>query len=400
MDGSAANPASGQEKRADSAGGALARVALLLGNFVIGIGVLAPSGMLDQLSKGLAVTIGDAGLLITYGAVVLCFGSPLMAWATTRIDRRTLLAGTLLIVALGNGASALAPDYLSLVIARLLMLVVAAIYTPQAASTVALIVPEKMRPSAIAFVFLGWSLAVAAGLPIVTTVAAHFGWRATFGLLGAIALISCVLLALTLPVGLKGAPVSFASWVAVARNRLILLLLAITILQTAGPFMIFTYLGPLAMDLAGATHEEVALLFAVGGITGFIGNVVATRQVVGWGAYRVSYSFQVVMLAGLIVWAVAAGVFPVMVFGMGLWGLGFAALNSMQQARLVAADPKLASASVALNTSSIYVGQAIGSGVGNQLYTSGYHHLLGYAAVVFLLAALATILATRPRQTT
>src|SRR5262249_15397328 len=117
MDVSAANSDSGQDKRGVSDRSALARLALLLGNFVIGIAVLAPSGMLDQLAHGLGVSIGDAGLLITYGAVVLCFGSPLMAWATTRIDRRTLLAGTLLIVALGNAASALASGYVSLLVA-------------------------------------------------------------------------------------------------------------------------------------------------------------------------------------------------------------------------------------------------------------------------------------------
>jgi DHA1 family inner membrane transport protein len=328
---------------------------------------------------------------------VLCFGSPLMAWATTRLDRRTLLAGTILVLALGHAASALAPGYGTLLASRLLMLVFAALYTPQAASTVALIVPEKARSSAIAFVFLGWSLAVAVGLPIVATVAHHFGWRATFAVLGGLAAASGALLAMSLPSGLKGAPVSLATWTAVGRNRLILLLLAITVLQTAGPFMIFTYLAPLAKDLAGASPDAIAFLFAVGGVTGFIGNLIATRLVVGWGAFLVSFLFQLIMLSGLVAWSLGSGVLSLMAFGVGLWGLGFAALNSMQQARLVGADPKLASASVALNTSSIYVGQAIGSGLGGWLFTHGYHHLMGYAAILFLLAALATIGLTRPK---
>jgi predicted MFS family arabinose efflux permease len=271
------------------------------------------------------------------------------------------------------------------------------VYTPQAASTVALIVPEKARASGIAFVFLGWSLAVAVGLPIVTGVAANLGWRATFAVLGGFAAACVVLLLVSLPAGLKGAPVSFATWTAVARNRLILLLLAITVLQTAGPFMIFTYLGPLVGALAGGSAGSVAIMFAIGGVTGFIGNLIATRLVVGWGAFRVSLLFQVAMLCGLVAWSFGAGVIALMGLGVGLWGLGFAALNSMQQARLVGADPKLASASVALNTSSIYVGQAIGSGLGGILFTHGYHHAMGYAAVVFLLAALGTIGLTRPK---
>src|SRR5258708_17988371 len=59
-----------------------APTALMLGNFVTGTSILAPAGMLSGLSGGLDVTIRDAGILITFGAIVLCIGSPLAAWLT------------------------------------------------------------------------------------------------------------------------------------------------------------------------------------------------------------------------------------------------------------------------------------------------------------------------------
>ena len=49
-----------------------APTALMLGNIVTGCSVLAPAGMLRELSDGLDVSITTAGLLITFGAVVLC----------------------------------------------------------------------------------------------------------------------------------------------------------------------------------------------------------------------------------------------------------------------------------------------------------------------------------------
>src|SRR5689334_12086602 len=131
----------------------LARYALLSGNFMVGLSVLAPAGMLPQLSEGLGVTIRDAGLLVTYGAVVLCLGSPIVSWLTTRVGRRMLLTGTLAIMAAGHFASGLAESYFAVLALRLMMLVFAAIYTPQAASTVALIEPEKSRAGALAFIF-------------------------------------------------------------------------------------------------------------------------------------------------------------------------------------------------------------------------------------------------------
>ena len=76
-----------------------AAYSLLLGNFVVGSCVLAPAGMLNDLAAGLGATIVQTGLLVTWGAVVLCFGSPIMATLTSRVDRRTLLAGSALVMA-------------------------------------------------------------------------------------------------------------------------------------------------------------------------------------------------------------------------------------------------------------------------------------------------------------
>ncbi len=159
----------------------LAPTALMLGNFVTGCSVLAPAGMLSELSSGLDVSIRDAGLLITFGAIVLCIGSPVTAWLTSRIERRTLLAATLGVLALTNVASAFAPDYATLLIFRLIMLAVGALYTPQAAGSAALIVPPEKRGGTISYIFLGWSLAAAIGLPLVTFIASRYGWRAAYG---------------------------------------------------------------------------------------------------------------------------------------------------------------------------------------------------------------------------
>src|SRR5260221_2693100 len=131
------------------------RIVLMLGNVVIGLTILGPAGMLADLAEGLRVGIHDTGLLVTYGAIVLCIGSPVMAWLTTRIDRRALLVGTLVIVAAGEAASALAPNYSLNLLLRLAVLAVASGHTPQALATVSLIVADRQRPSAVRLVFLG-----------------------------------------------------------------------------------------------------------------------------------------------------------------------------------------------------------------------------------------------------
>jgi MFS transporter, DHA1 family, inner membrane transport protein len=72
-------------------------------------------------------------------------------------------------------------------------------------------------------------------------------------------------------------------------------------------------------------------------------------------------------------------------------------MNSMQQARLVGAAPDLASATVALNTSSIYVGHAIGSGLGGLLLAHDHPLAMGYAAIGFLLLGVGMLAMTKPK---
>jgi MFS transporter, DHA1 family, inner membrane transport protein len=338
---------------------------MMFGNFITGVAILAPAGMLVELATGLSVTIRDAGLLLTFGAIVLCVGSPLMAWITTAIDRRTLLAATLGIIALGHIAAAFAPDYTALLVLRTVTLAFAAIYTPQAASTIALIVPEQERPRAISFVFLGWSLSLAIGLPLVTFIADSAGWRAAFGAIGAAAAVAAAL-HVSIPAGLRGAPLSLRSWGQIASNRHMLLLLAVTAAWVSGQFMILGYIGPLTKTLGGATPLHIAIMFAMFGVMGFIGNVVATRVVTRIGAFATSVCSLSSLVVGATTFSLSAGTLAVMGTGFAFMGLGFAALNSMQQARLVAAGPHLASATVALNTSLLYVGQA-----GLELHAAG-----------------------------
>jgi len=375
-----------------------APTALMLGNVVTGCSVLAPAGMLIELSSDLGVTVRDAGSLITFGAVMLCVGSPLTAWLTSRVERHTLLTATMAVLALTNMASAVAPDYASLLIIRLIMLAVGALYTPQAAGTAALIVPAEKRGSTIAYIFLGWSLAAAVGLPLITFIASRYGWRAVYGSIGLIGCLSFVLLAWRLPRGLVGSPVDLKTWADVGRNRMIVLLLLITTLQMSGQFVVFTFMAPLLTKLTQVGPDAVGLVFALYGIFGFIGIAIATRTVDPWGAWRTSVLFTVLMLAGVTGWAVSAGTYPLMACSVAIWGLGFASTNSMQQVRLVSAAPALASASVSLNTSVLYIGQAVGSAIGGVLYARNLLYGAGYVSTGFVALALVMVVLTKPRQ--
>lgn len=368
-----------------------AMLALTAGNFVIGLSVIAPAGMIDPLAADLGVGVTTAALLVTAGAIVLCLGSPLVAWGASAIDRRRLLTVALVVLAACHAASIFAPDFSVLLAIRLVAMAFAAIFTPQAASAIAMMVPERDRPGAISFIFVGWSLAAAVGLPAVAWCATEYGWRSVHAGLATTGALAAAMVALSLPGGLRGAAMSLAGWGELFRNRLVVMLVGATALASAGQFIIFTYFGPLLARTASASAGEIAACFAVFGVSGLVGNIVASRVVGRVGALRTSLLFFSAMLTGATVWAAGAGSLAAAAIGSLIWGAGFAASNSMQQARLAEAVPTVAGAAIAMNSSMIYVGQAVGSAAGGWLFDRQMFVAMGWAAVAFLAVTLAIV---------
>ncbi len=359
------------------------------GNFAIGLGVLAPAGMMNELKAGFGLDAPTVGLLISYGAVVLCLGAPTLAFLTNRWDRRALLVGSLLLYVAGHAASAFAPGFETLLAARLLMISSAAVFTPQAAGTVALFTPEADRPAAITFVFLGWSLSLAVGLPLVTLGASAFGWQAVFAAIAAACAVAAAAVWMTLPRGLRVAPLSVDDWRSVLRTPPILMLISVTALQLAGQFTLFPYLAPELRRTAGASPDQIALALGVYGAAGALGGAFVTRLVKPLGPPKAAFLCLTLIVVGLALYPPLSHDPQLVLASIVVWGLGFASSNALSQARLIAVAPRYASASVALNTSCIYVGQALGTASGGAMIASGADDHLGYVGAALIAVGFA-----------
>jgi predicted MFS family arabinose efflux permease len=215
--------------------------------------------------------------------------------------------------------------------------------------------------------------------------------------LAALSFVFALLLWLALPPALKGRPLSLSSFGTIARNRTIVLVLLITLFTTSGQFNVVIYLAPLINVLTGEGAATAGAFFAMMGTLGLIGNITATSIVPRLGVQSTFAIFLGLVTAGLALWAVSAGHLWMMGAGIACLGLGFAASNSMQQARLVSAAPDLAAGSIALNTSILYVGQSIGSGIGGLLFAQGLYFAQGYTAAAFGMIALVLLAFTWQR---
>jgi MFS transporter, DHA1 family, inner membrane transport protein len=373
--------------------------ALLLGNFAIGCGVMVVPGSLNDITASLQVSVALAGQLITLAAVAMGVGAPLLAALLGGIDRRVLLTLALLWYALGHAASALMPGYAALLPVRVLSMAAAAVFTPQAAAAINVMAPPEQRGRHMTFIFLGWSLASVLGMPLHAWIGETFGWRWAFALVAVLALGAAWAVWRTVPDGVKPPPLSLAGWGRVLTRPRLMGLVLITVLSGAGQFTVFSYMAPYYKHELGADATAVSLLFMWFGAFGLVGNLLLTRWVDRLGpALCVNVGLSAIALS-LLLWPLGATVWAIALVAVP-WGLGVFASNSAQQARLAAAEPPSAPALLALNTSAIYLGQAIGAAAGGAIIASTGLRSLSPFALTFMAAAivLSLLLTTRRRD--
>lgn len=364
------------------------RWALMFGNFVIGCGVMAVGGSLNELAASLEVSVAVAGQLIATGAAALCFGAPLLAGLVAGWDRRKLLALTMLWYAAGHAVCALAPNYAALLPIRTITLIAAAIFTPQAAAAVGVMSSGADRARAITFVLLGWSLASVLGMPAAAWISGHFGWRATMVAVGLLSLVCAAWVWRAMPEGVKPQPLTLRAWRGVLSNRELMAVVWVTALQAAGQFTVFSYVAPYYREVLKATPTEMALLFGWFGAVGLVGQIALTRLVDRHGPARLAGVGIVLIGVSLLLWTWAATPL-VMAAVITPWALACFATNSVQQARLGVAAPALAPALMALNTSAIYLGQAVGAASGGWLIAQSGYAPLHWAGLAWLALGLA-----------
>jgi len=361
---------------------------LLFGNFVVGCGVNVLPATLPEISASLGVPVARAGVLITASAFVVALSAPLFAAVVAGWDRRRLLALAVLWYGALHLACAAMPGLPSLLGARALAMVAPAIFTPQAAACVGLLVPAQQRGRAVTFVFLGFSVASVVGVPVGAWIGGTFGWRAAFAFVGAMGVVNAAWIYATMPDGVKPPGLSLSAWRAMLRSPALMGCVAVTLVFGSGQFTLYSYLAPFLKDRVGLSTGQFSALLMWFGIVGLAGNALMSRTIDRVGPARSVMTSLGLGAATLLAWPLATG------FGMAAlvitpWALGYFSSNSAQQARLAGIAPALASASIALNTSAIYAGQGIGAAIGGALIAQGHWHLLHWAALAGMLLAMA-----------
>ncbi|WP_222911087.1 MFS transporter [Pseudomonas sp. DNDY-54] len=363
----------------------LIELALAMGGFAIGTGEFAIMGLMPNVAQGLGISEPQVGHVISTYALGVVVGAPLLAILGARLFRRHLLLLLMSFFALGNFASAMAPDYHSLMVFRFIAGLPHGAYFGVAMLVAASMVPADQRAKAVSRVLAGLTIAILIGNPTATWLGQWLSWRWAFGLVGMVALLTVLLVALFLPLDRSEPRNNPMRELRDFNRKPVWLALAISSIGFAGMFCVFSYLAPTLLDINGASEKWIPVGLAAFGLGAIIGNLFG-----GWLFDRLGFK----AIAWLLLWSI----FVLLIFPFAthsLWTLLPAAfavgtmvsLSPALQTHLmdVAADAQTLAA--ASNHSAFNVANALGPWLGGMAISAG----LGWSSTGYIGAATGVI---------
>ncbi|GGY77653.1 MFS transporter [Streptomyces omiyaensis] len=308
----------------------LAVVSVTLGIFSIVTTEILPIGLLTSIGSSFDVSDGTAGLMMTMPGFLAAVSAPLVTVATGRIDRRLMLGVFVLLLALANVLAAVATDYGTVLVSRVLVGVTIGGFWSIAAGLAGQLVPARSAGRATAVIFSAVPLGSVLGVPLGTYVGDAAGWRTAFLVMGGFTLAVLALLLLVVPPLPAVRATRLDVLGATLRRAHTRLALAMTFLVVLAHFGTYTYVTPFLERVTGAGAGLVTVCLLVYGAAGIAGNFLGGSAV--GRRPRATFAVVAAMIAGATLLLPLLGRWPVgAVALLVVWGLAYGAVPVCSQ---------------------------------------------------------------------
>ncbi|WP_193084115.1 MFS transporter [Brevibacterium aurantiacum] len=349
--------------------------ALAIGAFAIGVTEFATMGLLPHIARELGITVPQAGHAVSFYAIGVVVGAPLITTIAAHMDRKLLLLCLMGLFALGNLASMLAPDATLFNIARFFSGLPHGAYLGVGAIVASSLVAPHRRGRAMARVMLGLTIANIVGVPIATALGNMFGWRSAYALVAALGVLTVIMVAVAVPkVKLAGVPSARGEMKALGRQQIVLTLVAGSV-GFGGMFAVYTYVTPTMTDVAGVPQVAIPWVLAVYGLGMTAGSLIAGPLV--------DKSIERSGIGGMILSAIVLAAFgafthiaAIAIIALFLIGIAGSMITTALQMRLLRDSHDAPSLSAAMNHAAFNLANALGAWLGGIVITAG----LGYRA--------------------
>ena len=361
----------------------LAIIALAMGGFAIGTTEFVTMGLLPELARGVDVSIPAAGHVISAYALGVVVGAPLIAVLGARLPRRGLLIALMAAFALGNGASAFAVSYESLVVARFFSGLPHGAFFGVASLVAAAMVAPHRKGRAVSLVMLGLPVANVVGVPAATWMGQQLGWRSAYLAVAVLGLVTVLSVVAFLPSTPANPSATGRQELQAFRRPQVWLTLMVGAVGFGGMFAMYSYIAPTVTDVTGLSASAIPLFLLAFGVGGIVGTVLG-GHLADWSIFRSLIASSVAMGLALALFTVTAHepvAAVVTVFTVAAVG---SVLVVTLQMRLMHVAGDAQTLGAAMNHASLNAANALGAWLGGLVIAAGY----GYTATSWVGAGL------------
>lgn len=345
---------------------------LALTNFALTTAEFMVAGMMPSLALALNVTIGEIGYLISWYALGMAIGGPVltMVLLAFRVSSKPTLLWLLGTYVIGAILAAMASSYDMMAFGRIIMGVASSACFGVSMSICAGLVAPESRGRAVSLVLAGLMLAPVFGVPSTALIEQSFGWRASFWSVTALAILCTAIVAWKVPTLKEQNTVSLMNEISSLQNVGLWAAYLTSALIIGATFAAFSYFSPIFIEVTGFTAEAIPVLLMIYGVANVCGNIIV-------GRLADKHTIKV-LFGGLSILTIALGVFAsfahqniislIALIAIGLTGV---ALNPAMAIRVM----RVASQGPLVNTmhiSMITAGLAFGSWIGGIAINEGY----------------------------
>ena len=363
----------------------LSLLCLTLGAFAIGMTEFIIMGLLPNVAHDLGVSIPQAGQLITSYALGVAIGAPVLTVFTHKLPQKKLLIILMCIFIFGNAVSVIAPTYVLLILARVLTAFAHGTFLGVGTIIAARLVKPEKRAGAVSVVLAGLTVANIIGVPFGTFIGQQLGWRASFGAITLLGIVSLFGIIKFIPVIVQQETANLREQVRGLVNPQVLLILLTGALGCGSLFSLFTYITPLLENITGFAEHSVTWILVLFGVGVTLGNI-AGGKLADWKLMP-SLMVNFAVLALVIAMLTLTLHHPALtILNIFLWGIAAFGIMPGIQLRIMNLAHKAPLLATTSSHSALNLGNAAGAYLGGLAISS-----FGLSYIPWLSAGLAVL---------
>jgi DHA1 family arabinose polymer transporter-like MFS transporter len=247
-------------------------LSLAIGGFGIGLTEFVIMGLLPDVATALSISIPEAGRLIAAYAFGVVVGAPILVLLARALPPKKILIWLMVLFTIFNGLSALAPGYYSLLILRFLSGLPHGAFFGVGAVLAARIAGPGKAASAFAIMLGGLTICNVIGVPIATYVGHEISWRASFGLVSIVGLLTIVTMAAWIPHFPSESKGKATDELVIFKNKSLWYGIGIASIGFGGFFSWFSYITPLLLTATKFSPDAIPYLLSLAGLGMTFGN--------------------------------------------------------------------------------------------------------------------------------